>query len=62
MKASNNKNETMVEKHALDRLNKVEEDRQSVYKKKNNGLNFNKIVMFIVFALVLAITIFSMLK
>ena len=33
----------MVEKHALDRLNKVEEDRQSVYKKKNNGLNFNKI-------------------
>ncbi len=52
----------MVEKHALDRLNKVEEDRQSVYKKKNNGLNFNKIVMFIVFALVLAITIFSMLK
>ena len=62
MKASNNKDETKVEKHALDRLNKVEEDRQSVYKKKNNGLNFNKIVMFIVFALVLAITIFSMLK
>ena len=41
---------------------RLEEDRQSVYKKKNNGLNFNKIVMFIVFALVLAITIFSMLK
>lgn len=62
MKESKDKNETLVEKHALDRLNKVEEDRQSVYKKKNNGLNFNKIVMFIVFALVLAITIFSMLK
>ncbi|MCH4003985.1 hypothetical protein [Lactobacillus crispatus] len=62
MKESKDKNETLVEKHALDRLNKVEEDRQSVYKKKNNGLNFNKIMMFIVFALVLAITIFSMLK
>lgn len=62
MKNSENEHETMVEKHALSRLNKVEADHERVYKKKKRKISFNQIFMFVVMALILVIMVISMFR
>lgn len=62
MKNSKNKHETLVEKHAFARLDKVEKDRQSAYKKKRHEGGAGQIITFLIFALILAIMVISMFK
>lgn len=62
MNKDNDTNNTYVGKHAMDRLQKVEEDRKRVYKKKPHHFNFNKVIMIVIFGLILVLILYSMLK
>lgn len=62
MKNLQNKHETLVEKHAFARLDKVEQDRQRAYKKKKSEHGFAQIITFIIMALILIVMIISMFQ
>ncbi len=62
MKHSENEHETLVEKHALSRLNKVEADHQRAYRKKKKKISFYRIFTFAIMVIILTIMIISMFR
>ena len=52
---------TLVEQHALEKLNKVETERARAYKKHRHPLRATRVIMVVVMLVVLAIMIYSLL-
>ncbi|MBD5807155.1 hypothetical protein [Limosilactobacillus walteri] len=50
---------SLVQQHALKRLDKVEEEQQKPYKKKKEPFNFRSILMGALLIIVLAMMLFS---
>lgn len=56
----NPQNETSIEKHALDRLNNVEEKQRIAYDKKPERMHWQEIVMVVVLVIILGIMLISL--
>ncbi len=55
------KEPSLVEQHAMDRLHKVEKEKRRVYVKKPHSLRFRQILMVIILLIVLATMMISIL-
>lgn len=53
--------QTLVEKHALNRLNKVEKEKRKPYVKTDSGISFQKIFIFFVFIIVLLVMLIGII-
>ena len=61
MKKDEKSNEpSLTEKHELDRLNEVEQDKRRAYSKKDEGHSWQNIVIIAIFALIVALMLISM--
>ncbi len=54
------KKPSLVEKHALDRLDEVEKDKRKAYTKHDDNHSWQTIVVIIIFAIIVAMMLFSM--
>lgn len=63
MRESDNdhKGKTLMEQHALGRLEKVEEDKRKAYKKRPKHISVQQVVMAIIFIFILGIMMMSMI-
>lgn len=53
------KESTLVEQHAMDRLHKVEKEKRRAYVKKPHQIRFRQIMMMIIMLIVLVTMLFS---
>ena len=61
MKKDEKSNEpSLIEKHALTRLNEVEQDKRRAYSKKDNNHSSQTIISVIILVIVIVLMLFSM--
>lgn len=58
----NQDDKTLLERHALGRLNKVETDKRKAYDKKKEHIHVQQIIMAIIFIFILVTMIIGMLN
>lgn len=56
-----NKKKTLAERHALKRLEKVEENQRKAYEKKQNDFPWKQIVMGMLFGIILLLMLIQMI-
>ncbi len=56
-----NKKKTLAERHALKRLEKVEENQRKAYEKKQNDFPWKQIVMGLLFGIILLLMLIQMM-
>lgn len=62
MKNSNNDEMTSMEKHALNRLDKVEDDHRKEYEKRPDHFSFAKVAMFIITLIIVIIMLITFIN
>lgn len=51
---------SLVEQHAMDRLDKVQEEREQAYKKRPHHFHFSRLIMVLVMLVVVITMVYSL--